>query len=72
MTILEDDRLDAAVPELAVEALSAAYRRALQAGHTLVFVKDGVLVRRGASGITELKKIPARQKVSTRTKKAKS
>jgi hypothetical protein len=72
MTLHDEDRLDAAVPELAVEALSAAYRRALQAGHTLVYVKDGVLVRRAPSGVTVLKQLPARQKVSTRIKKAAS
>ena len=72
MTDSEEDRLDEAIPALAVEALSAASRRALNEGHTIVVVQDGVLVQKSASGITPLRKLPGRQRVDTRTKNASS
>ena len=72
MTNSDEDRLDDAIPALAVEALSAASRRALDEGHTIVVVQDGMLVQKNASGITPLRKVPARQKVPTRTKNASS
>jgi hypothetical protein len=55
------DALDADVPELAVRALNAAFERARSAGHELVYVEQGRLVRRLRDGtIIELKTLPSR------------
>jgi hypothetical protein len=67
MTANEADQEDAGVPEQAVEALTAAQRRAIQAGHPVVLVHDGFLVRMDQSGTTVLKRVPEREKVSIRT-----
>jgi hypothetical protein len=72
MTNSEENELDDALPALAVEALSAASRRAREEGHTIVVVEDGMLVRKNASGVTPLKKMRDRIKVDTRTKNAPS
>jgi hypothetical protein len=62
MTI-DDDRSEADVPEQAVQALAAAQRRARQAGHTLVQVQDGKLVRIQGQTVTVLKRVPGRKRV---------
>jgi hypothetical protein len=68
MNPLDDDRQDADVPELAVQALTAAHQRALQAGRPLVLVRNGQLVRIDSTGVTVLKQLPARKKVAVRKK----
>ncbi len=68
----EEDWQEADIPQLAVKALTEAHRRAIEAGHPLVLVKQGCLVRQGASGITVLKQLPARNRVAARTKLARS
>lgn len=64
------DQREAEVPELAVKTLNTAHDRAVQAGHPLVLVKKGVLVRFGATGTIMLNQLPARKKVTIRTKTA--
>ncbi len=64
----EDDN----VPELAVQALNAATRRAIRSGRSIVLVENGELVRIGSDGKTVLKKLPPRRKVETRFKRAMS
>lgn len=68
MSELEIDREEDNVPELAVAALTAAHRRAVQAGHPQVLVRNGQLVRITSSGITVLKQLPSRYKVAIRKK----
>lgn len=67
-----DEALESDVPALAVKALTAAHRRALVAGRTLIFVRNGQLIRVGPAGTTVLRQLPARKKVATRTQSAKS
>ena len=60
MTFLEEDQQDAALPDLAVRALAAATDHARRAGYTLVFVKNGRLIRKGPDGDVVLKPVPRR------------
>jgi hypothetical protein len=69
MAAIEDDPHEAGIPELAAHALTAASRRAAQAGRPVVLAKDGVLVRIDQSGTTVLKQLPARLKVTNRIQK---
>lgn len=55
---------------MAVEALSAAQRRAMEAGRTVVVVIDGDLVRIDPSGRTVLKHIGPRPRAAVRHKQA--
>jgi hypothetical protein len=65
----EDDRQDADVPELAVKALTSAHRRALEAGRTLVLVRNDWLIRIHSDGTVQMfRQLPARKKVVNRTK----
>jgi hypothetical protein len=59
----ETDPLEVGVPEQAVQALTAAQRRAALAGHPVVLVQNGFLVRMEPSGTTVLKQVPIRKKV---------
>ena len=45
MSPAELDATEVGVPELAVQALTAAHDRALRAGRAVMFVQDGQLVR---------------------------
>ena len=63
----DDERQEADVPALALAALQAAQRRAREAGHTLVMVRDGQLVQICGDTVTVLKQLPARKKVFVRT-----
>ncbi len=72
MATNEADRQESEIPKLVVKALTAAHYRAVQAGHPLVLVKNGALVRLEASKTTLLKQLPARKKVTIRTKTARS
>jgi hypothetical protein len=63
MTANETDPLEVGVPEQAVQALTAAQERAVQAGHPVVLVQNGFLVRMERSGTTVLKQVPVRKKV---------
>lgn len=66
MTTDDDTDCDEAdVPALAVEALAAAQRRARAAGHPLVQVQDGQLVRIEGAAVTVLKRLPGRQRVQS-------
>jgi hypothetical protein len=68
MDTIEEDPQEAGVPELAASALTAAQHRAVQAGHPVVLVKNGWLVLVQQSGVTRLKELPPRRKVTVRTK----
>lgn len=70
MTADELDREDEDVPELALQGLAAAQRKAEQSGQPLVLVRDGQLVRITATGVTVLKQLGGRRKVDVRTKSA--
>lgn len=62
-----DDTTDpgeADVPALAVQALTAAGQRARAAGHPLVEVRDGQLVRIEGTTVTVLRQLPGRQRVA--------
>ncbi len=64
MTADDDtDFSEADVPALAVQALTAAQQRAKAAGHPLVQVQDGQLVRIEGAAVTVLKRLPGRQRV---------
>jgi len=66
MTDNESDQQEAGVPEQAVQALTAAQQRAALAGHPVVLVQNGFLVRLEGSDTTVLKQVPARKKVPIR------
>ncbi len=68
MSSSNDDPRDADVPEQAVKALTAAHRRALKAGRTLVVVKDGKLVRVTGTRSTVLGEGFRRTKVHVKVK----
>jgi hypothetical protein len=68
MTPFDEDAQDADVPEQAVKALTAAHQQALQAGMTLVLVRDDQLIRIGPDGVTVLRQLPPRKKVAVREK----
>lgn len=70
MAINEDDKRDEDVPAQAVAALTAAHRRALAAGRTLVLVQDGMLVRIDRNGTHPIRRISGRERVSTLNKQA--
>ena len=72
MTLQEEEVLDNAIPTLAVKALSAASKRALQAGRTIVFVKNHRLIRKGPDGDVVLKIVPGRLNVKVNRKSANS
>ena len=63
MSPTDEDRLDADVPALALQALKAAQDRAVRAGHPMVVVRDGQLVRVCGDTVTVLKQLPGRKKV---------
>ena len=56
------------IPILAVEALSAANRLTLQAGATVVLVRDGKLIRIEPTGETILRTLSEKPKVLERTR----
>lgn len=62
-------REEAEDARMAVEALSAASRRALESGLPVVVVVDDKLVRIDSSGETVLKRLPPRRIVSVRQKR---
>jgi type I restriction enzyme S subunit len=63
----EDAKDEAEVVQLAVQALTEAQQRAVKAGHPIVCVQNGVLVRLEPNGTrTELKNLPARQRITLR------
>ncbi|MGL6095622.1 MAG: hypothetical protein ACRC7O_07490 [Fimbriiglobus sp.] len=66
MTTREDDDPDEGVPERAVQALTEAQRRAMAAGHPVVLVLDGKLIRRVGDQVTVLKLVRGRRKVAVR------
>jgi hypothetical protein len=68
MAIIEEDKQEGRIPELAVDVLTAASRRAAHEGRPLVLVKNGCLVRIEDSRITKLKQLPARKKVTIRVR----
>jgi hypothetical protein len=70
MTIDELDAEDADIPQMAVDALNAAHRRAVASGRAVVFIQDGELVEVSSSGKTVLKKVSRRVKVTTLVKRA--
>lgn len=66
-----NDPQETEVAQLAVEALTAATRRAIQSGRSVVVVVNGELVRmRSPADKTVLKKLPPRRKVIGRIKRA--
>jgi hypothetical protein len=68
MTDNETDEQENGVPEQAVQALTAAQQRASLAGHPVVLVQNGFLVRIDRSGTTVLRQLPARKKYKIRTR----
>jgi hypothetical protein len=70
MNNLETDRQDAEVVRMALKALTAAQHRALASGRAVILVVNGELVRITGSSKAVLKKLPARRRVSNRTKRA--
>ncbi len=70
MIPIELDPQEGEVTQLAVQALTAAQRRALNSGRSVLVVVNGELVRIGSPGRTVLKKLPPRRKVSVRIKRA--
>jgi hypothetical protein len=72
MLTSETDPDEAGVPEQAVKALTAAELRMAMTGRPRVLVQNGYLVRIDQSGVTRLRPIPPRKKVSIRIKHAKS
>jgi CO dehydrogenase/acetyl-CoA synthase alpha subunit len=70
MTDAELERDDDDVAQMAVRALTAASRRAIESGRPVIFVVDDQLVRRDASGTTVVGQLPPRRKVSDRIKQA--
>jgi hypothetical protein len=72
MTPIDLDPQEGEVTQMAVEALTAAQRRAIDSGRSVLVVENGALVRIGSTGRTELKKLPLRKKVSDRIKRATS
>lgn len=70
MTDNESDQQDAEVVQLAVDALSAAQRRALDSGRPVVLVVKGDLVRVEPGGSFLLKQLPPRRQVFSRNKQA--
>jgi hypothetical protein len=69
MTDHDDDQQESDVPEIAVQVLTDASKRAAQAGRPRVVVKDGMLVRIENDDTTVLKKMPNRKKATARSKK---
>lgn len=65
--IEDDDGLSEADLKAALDALSAAQRRAVESGRTIVLVENGKLVRKGPQEYTVLRELPPRQVVSSRT-----
>ncbi len=64
MQNVEEAQDEAEVIQQAIQALRAAQQRAVKAGHPIVCVQNGVLVRLEADGTrTELKKLPARRQI---------
>lgn len=59
--IEDDDGLSDADVKAALEALSAAQRRATELGRTVVLVENGKLVRKGPQEYTVLRELPPRQ-----------
>jgi hypothetical protein len=71
MTPIEFDPQEGEVAQLAVQALTAANRRAIQLGRSVIVVENDELVRIGSPfGKTVLKKLPPRRKVVFRIKRA--
>ena len=66
----EEEIIDNAIPNLAVKALSDASKRALEAGRTIVFVKNHRLIRKGPEGDVVLKTLPGRLKIKANGKNA--
>jgi hypothetical protein len=72
MSTIDRDPTEGEITQLAVQALTAAHRRAVASGRPVLEVVDGALVRKGPSGVTVLKKLPPRKKVTVRLKRASS
>lgn len=64
------DPQDAETALLAVNALRAAQRRALDSGRTVIVVIDGKLVRVDSVGQTVIRHLAPRRKVLLRSKQA--
>ena len=71
MTTTEDEQ-EADVPQRAVRALTEAHRRAVAAGHPVVLVQDGKLIRRVGDQVIVLKTMRGRKKVTVRVKRRES
>ena len=71
MTDLDSEADEAEVIRMALKALSAAQRRALESGRPVVMVKDGNLVRVEGANVIVLKTLPPRRKITIRVKQAK-
>ena len=72
MAQIELDQEEGEIAQLAVQALTAAHRSAVDSGRSVLVLEKGELVRIGSLGRTVLKKLPTRQKVSIRIKRASS
>ena len=70
MADIELDSQEAGITQLAVQALTAANRRAIDSGRSVLIVVNDTLVRIGSSGSTVIKKLPPRRRVNMRVKRA--
>jgi len=70
MPDIDLDAEEDCIAQMAVQALAAANRRAIDSGRSVLVVVDDALVRIGSSGTIVLKKIPAGRKVGNRVKRA--
>lgn len=68
MPLHDEDLCDQDIPAQAVAALTAASRRASEAGLPVVVILDGWLVRQSRISTIALKKIACRVKVESRIK----
>lgn len=68
MTTVTDEQ-ERDVPQRAVRALTEANRRAVAAGHPVVLVRDGQLIRLIGNQVIVLKSVPGRKRVAVRVKR---
>jgi len=68
MSDIDDESQDADVPAMAIQGLVAAQQRAVAAGHPIVLVRNGQLVRIVDGQTTVLKSVLPREKVAVRIK----
>ena len=66
MTTNAIESQESEIPELAIQAMSAANRLTIESGATVVLVRDGKLIQIDPSGETELQTLSEKPKVLSR------